>query len=114
MKQILGITSDAKQIRTFVLDDGSSFNFTMYYSPTQQGWFISELVYGTFILCSIRITNQPNFLYQFKNRIPFGLACAVDGGREATLQEDFSSDAAKLYVLSRAEVNAYAEFLSGA
>lgn len=112
MKQILGITGDSKQKRSIVLDDGTRFTFTMYFSPLQQGWFIRELTYGDFAMLTMRISNQPNMLYQFKNQIPFGLACASKDDREPSLQQDFLSGASKLYVLSEAEVQAYSDFLS--
>lgn len=85
----------------------------MYYRPIQQGWFINELVYGDFILRGIRIVNSPNMLNQWRNKLPFGLACFTQGNREPSLQQDFSSEAAKLYVLTQAEVQEFSEYLTG-
>ncbi len=114
MKKILGISSDTRQKRSFVLTDGTQFTFTMYFCPMQQGWFITSLTYGDFILNGLRICNSPNMLYQFKNQIPFGIACQTTASREPGLQQDFSTGASNLYVLSEAEVAEYTEFLSGA
>lgn len=108
------VTSDPLQRRTLILLDGTSLQMTMYFVPLQLGWFITSLVYGTFTLTGLRITVNPNMLRQFKNQIPFGLACYGNKvTREPTQQQDFSSKAFSLYILSAAEVLAYEEFLAG-
>lgn len=84
---------------------------TLYFISLQLGWFITELVYGEFVLTGLRITNSPNMLYQFRNQIPFGLACISSQNREPSQQQDFSSNASKLYILTAAEVAAYTEYL---
>ena len=112
MFQIQNITSETKQLQTLVLPDGTSIVLEICFVPMQLGWFITSLTYGEFILNGVRITNSPNILYQFKNQIPFGLACFSTQDREPSLQEDFQSGASKLYVLTEAEVAEYAEFLS--
>lgn len=114
MLRINRVSNAALQQQTLILDDGTSFSITMYYRPIQQGWFINELVYGDFILRGVRIVNSPNMLNQWRNKLPFGLACFTQGNREPSLQQDFSSEAAKLYVLTQAEVAEFAEYLTGA
>lgn len=111
MLLIQRVTSGALQTQALVLDDGTSFSITMYYRPIQRGWFINELVYGDFVLRGIRIVNSPNMLQQWRNKIPFGLACYTESNREPTLQDDFASKAAKLYVLTATEVAQYQEYL---
>lgn len=112
MLLIQQITSDAKQQQTLVLPDGSTVLLQLYYRPMQYGWFVNELSYGGFTLYGLRVTNSPNMLHQWKNKLPFGLACYTVDNREPTQQEDFSSGNAKLYILTEAEVAAYAEFLA--
>lgn len=86
---------------------------TIYFRPMQLGWFINSITYQTkFILRGMRITNSPNMLNQFRNKIPFGLGCFSAGNREPSQQKDFSSGASQLYILSAAEVAAYAEYLT--
>jgi hypothetical protein len=113
MYPIQNITSDPSQERIIVLPDGTFFDFTMYYSDQQYGWFITNMTYGSFTLNGLRITNNPNMLRQFKNQIAFGLACFTDGNREPTQIQDFSSGAASLYMLDSSEVQQYEEFLIG-
>ncbi len=111
MYLIQQITSAPHQSQTLVLPDGTSFSMTMYFVSLQQGWFITNLVYNKFAIQGLRIVNSPNMLYQFRNQIPFGLACFSTANREPSLQEDFSSGASQLYVLSQDEVQSYTHFL---
>jgi hypothetical protein len=108
------VTSDPLQVQTLILPDGSSLNMTTYFIPLQYGWFITSLVYGSFTLNGLRITVSPNMLRQFKNQIPFGLACYSNGAaREPSQQQDFSSNAFSLYILDAAEVAQYEQVLMG-
>lgn len=50
-------------------------------------------------------------LLQFKNQIPFGIACYSTNNREPSLQEDFSSGTSQLFILDQAEVKEYFTFL---
>lgn len=111
MLLIQQITSDALQQQTLVLPTGDTFLLQLYFRPMQYGWFINQLTYGDFQLQGLRISNNPNLLYQWRNKLPFGLACYSSSGREPSQQEDFSSGASKLYVLTAAEVRAYTEIL---
>lgn len=113
MYQVQNLTDDSRQKQTLVLPDGTQIQLSIYFVPLQLGWFITSLVYQNFTLNGLRITNSPNMLHQFRNKIPFGLACFTVGDREPTQQLDFSSEASKLFVLTAAEVEFYTEFLSG-
>ena len=112
MRLIQQVTSDTRQKQSITLPDGSIVQLSIYFMPMQYGWFIDELVYGDFILKGLRITNSPNMLRQWKNKLPFGLACISKGDREPMLQEDFSSGNSNLYLLSEDEVQAYEDYLS--
>lgn len=113
MFQIQNITQDAKQKQTLVLPDGTFIQLSIRFIELQGGWFITELVYQDFILAGVRITNSPNVLHQYRNQIPFGLACFSDQQREPTLIQDFQSGASKMYILTQAECDEYTNYLSG-
>ena len=114
MKLITQITSDPKQKLVVLLDDGTQFELKIEFKPQQFGWFITSLVYGDVLtITGMRICVTPNLLRQFKNQISFGLACYSTASREPTLQEDFSSGAAQLFLLSEAEVQQFEDYLSG-
>lgn len=113
MFQVQNLTNDARQKQTLVLPDGTLIVMSIYFVPMQLGWFITSLVYGDFVLNNLRITNSPDMLYQWRNKLPFGLACFSDQNREPTQQDDFATGASKMYVLTDAEVETYSEILSG-
>jgi hypothetical protein len=114
MFRIQNLTDDPKQKQTLVLPNGELIALSIEYVPMQIGWFITNLTYNDFTLAGVRISNSPNLLYQYRNQIPFGLACFSDySKREPTQQQDFASEASKLYILSQEEVEAYTEYLSG-
>jgi hypothetical protein len=112
MLRILQLTDDVKQKHNLILDDGTVIELTIEFKPLQYGWFITSLIYGTVEIKNFRIVVSPNFLYQFKNILPFGICCSAK--REPTQQKDFSSEFAKLYVVTKEENIALTEFLSGA
>ena len=113
MNYLSNITGNPLQLETVSLPSGSNFTMTLYYVPMQIGWFITNLTYGSFTLNSIRITNNPNMLYQWQNILPFGLACFSSSQREPTQLQDFVSGASSLYILSQAECEAYAAYIKG-
>ena len=113
MNQIVNITSDALQNQTMILADGTTFSYTMYYVPNQYGWFFNNITYGSFVLNSIRITNNANMLYQWQNLIPFGIACFSTSDREPSQQQDFASGYSNLYVLSQAECQSLKTYIQG-
>lgn len=111
MLLIKQITSDPFQQQTLILPDGSTLFLQIYFMPMQYAWVITELTYGTFTLNGLRITNSPNMLYQYKNQLPFGLACFSTQNREPSQQEDFSSGASNLYILTAAEAAQYTQLI---
>lgn len=115
MYLIQQVTSDPNQKQTLILPNGQSVLFQIYFVPMQLGWFATQIVYGDFTLNNLRLTVSPNMLRQFKNEIPFGLACYANLGisREPTQQQDFESGAFSLYLLDAAEVQEYENVLSG-
>lgn len=114
MNLIQNITADPLQQQTIVLPNGNSFTLQLYFMPQQYAWIIQQLTYQNFQLQGIRITNNPNLLFQWQNQIPFGLACFSTANREPTQQQDFSSGNSQLFVLSPAEVAQYTALITGA
>lgn len=107
------ITDAARQKQELILADGTKFLLAIEFKPMQLGWFITELTYGDFTLKGMRICTLPNLLQQYRNLLPFGLACFTTDNGEPKLQEDFSSAYAKLYVLSAEEVDEIMDLLNG-
>ena len=112
MFKVNQITNDPLQNQTLILSDGTTLVMDLYFQPQQQGWFINSLEYGSFLVKGLRVVNSFNLLHQFKNKIPFGLACLSDKDLEPMQINDFSSGNSILYILSTEEVRQYAEYLS--
>ncbi len=112
MYLIQQITTAPLQQKSLILYNGNILSIVLNYLDSQQGWFINNLIYQDFVLNGTRITVNPNILNQFKNKLPFGLGCFTTLSREPTLQQDFSSNNFKLYILDQREVNTYNQLLS--
>jgi hypothetical protein len=112
MYQVQKLTTDALQKQVLIFNGIGEISLTIYFRPMQLGWFINELTFNDFTLKGLRICVSPNMLHQFRNQIPFGLACFSVGNREPSLVGDFATGAAQLYVLSTDEVAEYTRFLS--
>lgn len=110
--KLLKVTASPLQSQSVIIEDNTSFLMTVYFRPMQQGWYINQLVYGDFVLYGMQIVNSPNLLNQFKNMIPFGLACFSVDNRDPSLQEDFFSGASSLYLLNEEEVAQFSDYLN--
>ena len=113
MNALSQVTSDPLQSQKLSLPDSSLVQITMYFVPNQNAWFFTNITYGNFVLNSLRICNSPNLLRQFKNIIPFGLACYSTTAREPSLQQDFSSGASTLYLMNEIDVAQYEQIIAG-
>jgi len=113
MLKIQQVTNDTRQRQTLTLPDGTALTIEMYFVPMQYCWFIEKLTYLDFEVNGLKISNNLNILRQFKNQIPFGLACISVNDREPSFQDDFSTGASTLYILTAEEVEAYEDYLRG-
>jgi regulatory protein YycH of two-component signal transduction system YycFG len=113
MKQVSIIGEDISQVlRISVPSSGKKINVLLNFVEQQNGWFLSFQYLNTTIN-NIRIVTSGNFLHQFRNILPFGMACITEANQEPLLQKDFSSGRSKLYLLTASEVQSYSEVLSG-
>jgi hypothetical protein len=112
MLTVQGITADAYQTQNALLQDGTKVGITLRYVPQQLGWFM-DLTYLEFALYSFRVSALPNILNQYRNKLPFGMACFTSDGVSPSQQQDFSSGYATLYILTPEEISYYLGLLSG-
>jgi len=113
MRTIQNISDNPLQKMSITIDDGTVFTMILQYIPSQLGWFIQKLTYGELVINNMRISTNPNILYQYRNQIPFGLACFTNGNGEPTQQGDFLSEVSKLNLLSEEECQTLSEIYSG-
>lgn len=106
------VTDNPLQRQNLVLFNGATLVIEIYFRPEQAGWFFNSLVYKDFTALGLKIVNSPNLLRQWKNILPFGLACFSTANRDPSQAQDFSSGASTLYILTEDEVQEYESFLS--
>lgn len=109
------ITADAQQnMRLLHPVLGKPISLTLEYRSNQYGWYITSLTYDdkSFAIGTIRIVAHPNLLHQWKNILPFGLACYTTNNREPSQRGDFVNGDAELFVLDASEVAAYVGYLA--
>lgn len=112
MLKINEINSNPKQRRKVLLPTGESFTLFIEFLPQQYGWFIRDFVFEEIEIHNVRISNNLNILRQYKNIIPFGLACVSIDDREPSLLEDFSSGHSNLLIVTKNEISEYEEYIS--
>ena len=113
MLLIQGWTDDTDQTMRVTLPDGSLLTLELYFRQQQQGWFITQLLWNTFSLYGLRITNNVNLLLSWKNLLNFGLCCLTADGREPSLAQDFSSGSSNLYIVTSSELLQLDALLAG-
>lgn len=103
MRLLDKLTDDARQETTLTGIPGLRITLTMRYLPTQQRWMM-DVVWGDFELRGAMMTASPNMLRNFKNILPFGLACVSNDGLDPYFINDFASGRCKLYLLNADEL----------
>jgi hypothetical protein len=95
----------AKAHQRFFLKGNPNQNITMTlrYMPTQEAWFM-DVQYESFSLYGLRVTYSPNLLRKYRNKLPFGFYCGTNDGQDPFFIDDFSTDRARLYLLSPDDV----------
>lgn len=100
------------QRKTFNLPDGDLIEVTLYFMPMQKMWVFREIIYNEIIIRNVKIVSSVNILRQFKNIIPFGIACDSTEGRDPQFSRDFLEGKNTLYILSQAETQQIEDYLS--
>lgn len=108
---IIDVSNDAYQTQTLVLDDGTEVELALYFIPLQRMWVFESITHEDTVINSTTISNNLNILHQYKNQIPFGIACKSDDDREPMFIDDFQEGKSRLYLLTSEEVQQYAEIL---
>lgn len=103
MRQITGLSIDAKQEFKIQIEDGGVAIFNFYFLQSQIGWFF-DVTYGDFKTTGLRLVNSPNVLDAYFNILRFGLMVNVPDGAEPYFVDDFITGRVNLYVLSESEV----------
>ena len=105
MNSIDNLSSAANQTTLVVLDDGTTVTLTLTYRAATQRWTL-DVLRGTFQAFGINVSAHPNLLREWRNVVPFGLACSTTDGGDPVYLEDFSNGRATLLILTQDDVAA--------
>lgn len=103
MLQINGLTNDAMQ--ECVLDGipGIQVSLTLRFMPRIQTWNM-DVSYQDFLAQGIPILSCPNMLRQWRNIIPFGIACTNIYQLDPYTINDFINGNSSLFLLNASDV----------
>lgn len=99
MIRITKLTNASKQKVLVIGEDGEQVLIELTYSSTQEAWNMN-LTHDDFTANGIQLTVSPNILHNFKNILPFAIACDSLDGFEPKYIDDFSDGRIKLFMLS--------------
>lgn len=105
--ELSGLTDDPSQNYPITLPDGSLATFVFEFWPQQNGWFYTKTWNGQtppFQDGWEQLVVSPNVLRQWKNILPFGIACGTATGEDPTDQEDFVNGNCTLLLLNASDV----------
>jgi hypothetical protein len=110
------LTDAADQQTDLLMPDGSTGTLELIYLGTAQRW-IFNFTHPSFpggALNGQNLCQHPNILRQWKNILPFGLACFSADGNDPVSVEDFASGNTSLFLLDAADVDAVEQSFFGA
>lgn len=97
--------SNASYQKTFLTgNQGQRITLTVRYMPSQRLWLM-DVLYDSFSAYGLVLVNGVNLLRNYKNLIPFGLACGTPDLLDPYNIGDFASGYARLYLLTNDEKN---------
>ncbi len=112
MRILNKIASSGSQQLFLTGNPGQRITMNLRYLPSQKLWSM-DVQYLDFILQGILVMASPNMLQNYKNIIPFGIACSTVNGLDPYYIDDFTAQRASLFLLSAADVSAIEEAYFG-
>lgn len=105
VSKLAQISAEPVQEHTLVLDNDEEVKFTLTYKANVRGWYFDiDYPARDFQLAGQRLAAFPNILRQYKNIVPFGLACFLEDGTEPLFLNDFSTNRAEIFILTEDDV----------
>lgn len=106
------LTDSAYQSVSFITNEGEKVTLTLRFIPSQQTWFL-DVESSSLTTRGLALATFKNILYQFKNKITWGLYVWSIDGFDPFKIDDFSSKRVCLAVLEDLENAVIEEFLNG-
>lgn len=102
---IANLTNFADQVTQLQLPDGTIATMELIYQGAPERW-IMNIAYAplSFTANGIGLCCYPNVLRQWKEILPFGIACVTADQTDPFDINDFASGRATMYILTQADV----------
>lgn len=100
---ISNLTNFADQTTQLQLTDGTIATMELIYQGAAQRW-IANISYGTFVSDGIGLCCYPNILRQWKQILPFGIACVTADQTDPFDINDFSTGRVSMYLLNSTDI----------
>lgn len=113
MTLIDNLTAFSDQVTNLILPNGTVANVRFKFDGATERWRI-DVVHETHTFNSVGLCCHPNLLRQWRNVIPFGLACVTSDQTDPIRSTDFSVGRVKMYLLNAADVEDVEVTLMGA
>jgi hypothetical protein len=111
---INNLTNFADQLMTLQLADGTNATVELLYNGTTERWTMNvSYAPANFSVNGIGVCCYPNLLRQWRNLLPFGLACTSADQTDPVDVNDFYTGRVSLYVLTATDVQAIEETIFG-
>ncbi len=101
--QIQSLTNFANQITQLQLLDGSIAVMELIYQGATERW-VMNVSYGDVVINGINLCCYPNVLRQWKETLPFGLACVTADQTDPVDINDFATGRAQIYLLDQTDI----------
>jgi len=113
MVKIDNLGSDASQLTSIILDDGSVLTVTLIFRAAILRWCMDIAWPGPaaapfaspFQIFGINLCVSPNILRPWRDVLPFGIGCTAKDGVDPVDVTDFDQDRVQLYVLNESDVS---------
>ncbi len=104
MIEITEITDDYKQSFFLESENKERFKLELFYTIAQESWYFN-FTYKDITINSQKLITDFDILKQYKNIIPFSLACINENAIDPAFLDSFIDGTTQLFILSRDEVD---------
>lgn len=106
-RQITNLTNFADQLTQLQLPDGSLATFELIYQGATERWIMNVSYLTTPVTINgVGVCCYPNLLRQWREIIPFGIACVTADQTDPFDINDFASGRAAVYLLDETDIRA--------
>jgi hypothetical protein len=108
MRQITALGNDVKQKFRMLFFTNETIEFFFEYRNTQSGWYWGFTFRGRTII-NMRLVLGANIIREFRNTLPFGIACTATDNEPPLDVNDFLNGRVSIYLIEGKDEIEYIE-----